>query len=196
MRFVIYFLLAGFVFGQEPVLHQINEEDISVFHINKNFEELKKAIQQLLPVGTILPFAGDRDLIPIGWLLCDGKPIPPGSEYDNLRKVLNHRFGVEKLPDLRGRATIGAGKGTGLTDRNIGETTGEENHILTEAEMPRHTHDYRMIIKERGNNTAFGKTGDRNRFYYNQSRTKQAGAGNPHNNMQPSLVVNFIIKAK
>ena len=39
---------------------------------------------------------------------------------------------------LAGRTIIGAGQGSGLTNRVIGSSGGEETHILTIDEMPRH----------------------------------------------------------
>lgn len=50
--------------------------------------------------------------------------------------------GTNGTPDLRGRCTIGAGQGAGLTDRAINATGGEETHVLTGAEavVQDHTH--------------------------------------------------------
>lgn len=45
------------------------------------------------------------------------------------------------LPNLMGRTTIGAGQGTGLTNRVLGtQNLGEENHQLKTNELPLHTH--------------------------------------------------------
>jgi hypothetical protein len=48
------------------------------------------------PVGSITAYAGRST--PKGWLLCDGKPIPSGKEYDELRKLL----GTKDTPNLQG----------------------------------------------------------------------------------------------
>ncbi len=47
------------------------------------------------PIGAITAYAGTSP--PNGWLLCDGKAIPPGSQYDELR----HLVGTN-TPDLQG----------------------------------------------------------------------------------------------
>lgn len=44
------------------------------------------------------------------------------------------------LPDLRGRAPIGRGQGSGLSSISIGQVGGTENVTLTVANMPAHTH--------------------------------------------------------
>ncbi len=57
----------------------------------------------VIPVGTVNAFWGTS--IPEGWLLCDGKAVPPESDYTALRNVL----GSNVLPDLRGMFLRGAG---------------------------------------------------------------------------------------
>ena len=44
------------------------------------------------------------------------------------------------LPDTRGRALIGAGRGPGLSDYRIGQRGGVETVTLTVNQMPSHTH--------------------------------------------------------
>lgn len=81
----------------------------------------------LVPVGTILPFAGQ--VVPTGYLLCDGseKSI---SNYDKLFAVLGYTYGnpeqlsgvaTFRLPDLRGRFPLGnfsMDNGDQITDKN------------------------------------------------------------------------------
>jgi len=60
-----------------------------------------------VPVGSIMPFAGDASKVPAGWLLCDGKAINR-LEYLNLFNVIGTAWGVGdnattfNLPDMRG----------------------------------------------------------------------------------------------
>jgi hypothetical protein len=97
------------------------------------------------------------------------------------------------LPDSRGRAIIGAGTGAGLTARTLGDATiGEEEHTLTVAEMPAHTHPYTVPA-----GTASGalQRGDTSEGGSNQARTtSSAGGDEAHNNVQPSLAANWMIK--
>lgn len=48
------------------------------------------------------------------------------------------------LPDLRGRAAIGAGTGPGLQQVRLGEQVGRERHLITKANMPSHSHSIQM----------------------------------------------------
>lgn len=72
--------------------------------------QMQEGINSLLPVGTIVPYAGSvwsQDDLPSGWLLCDGRQVPQESEYDQLRQLLRatawgNRGAVVHVPDLRG----------------------------------------------------------------------------------------------
>jgi len=98
----------------------------------------------LIPYGTIIQSAAIN--VPGGWLDCDGS-IVLRTVYGNLFNAIGYAYGTFSgsdlsfnLPDLRGRIGVGAGQGSGLTLRNRGAKNGEENHQLTTAELPSHTH--------------------------------------------------------
>jgi len=147
------------------------------------------------PVGSLLPFGGST--IPTGWLTCDGAAVSR-TTYAGLFAALGVTWGAGNgtttfnLPDGRGRAFIGAGTGTGLTNRVLGASVGNETHALTTAEMPAHTHSYinqpndanRQV--DGSNNTAYNTD-------VNQTSGSTGGDG-AHNNMQPSFVGNWIVK--
>ena len=71
---------------------------------------LSSSIGCVVPVGSIVPYGGTIAIakdVPDGWLLCDGRPVPEGSAYDDLRELLRETaWGSEgaviHLPDLRG----------------------------------------------------------------------------------------------
>lgn len=155
-----------------------------------------------LPIGAILPFSSDT--IPNGWLLCDGR-IVEQADYPELFEVIGTTYGYYsrtdfKLPDLRGRVAVG--KNTVIdtetpdTDFNeLGKTGGEKTHTLTVNEMPSHNHDT--------SNSVGGGSGNISGFMWSttladwgKQKTTATGGGQPHNNLQPYLVTNFIIKAK
>lgn len=99
------------------------------------------------------------------------------------------------MPDARGRAIIGSGTGATLTARTHGDTGGAEDHTLTAAQMPSHAH---AITKERkfgsnqGGNPGWGNdVGDAGNATFT---TTTAGSGDAHNNMQPWLALNWIVK--
>ncbi len=90
-------------------------------------------------------------------------------------------------PDARGRNIIGSGTGSGLTARSVGNTGGEENHLLTIPEMPTHTHG--GVITSGGSNGPVGGT-----ISSVEGSTDSAGGGGSHNVMDPFLVMAYIIK--
>lgn len=157
-----------------------------------------------LPIGAILPFSSDT--VPNGWLLCDGSSFSATS-YPELFDVIGVTYGWDddrnpKLPDLRGRVAVGKKDATSADDTefsSLGNTGGEKTHTLTVDEMPSHSHplngstDYVGIDGTGG--TAYGEM-----RYGNSLRWKigqqSRGGDQPHNNLQPYIVTNYIIKAK
>ena len=154
-----------------------------------------------VPTGTLTMFAGAS--APTGYLLCDGTAVSR-TTYATLFGVISTTYGVGdnsttfNLPDLRGRAPIGVGTGTGLTARALGATVGTETHTLTAAEIPGHTHSVTLMGSDLSYGTAAlqGSAGgtQTNINAANGGGSNPAGGG-AHNNMQPSLAVNFIIKS-
>lgn len=95
-----------------------------------------------IPTGTIMQFAGLSS--PSGWLMCDGS-VQLSAQYPELSVLLGTRFGTAqagyfKLPDFRGRTAVGAGQGSGLTNRSVAQTYGDETKTLSISEMPSHNH--------------------------------------------------------
>ncbi len=164
-----------------------------------------------LPIGSIVAFASDT--IPNGWLLCDGSVVSR-TTYSELFNAIGLSYVEEgyewqdeerfPLPNAKGKTIVG--KDSTDTDFNtLGKTAGEKTHTLTVDEMPSHTHDVAIAV----NNTVAGGA----RYYFNSAGTtsapitdkaawsnsltaKAAGGGQAHNNLQPSLTLNYIIKAK
>ena len=86
------------------------------------------------------------------------------------------------LPKILGRALAAAGSGSGLTARTLGQTVGEETHLLTTNELPNSA----VINGTSPPGPALDFSGPDLYGLY--------GGGNAHNNMQPSTFVNFMIK--
>ena len=94
------------------------------------------------------------------------------------------------LPNACGRVLMGAGQGEGMTNRTLGEKVGEEAHITTLEEMPTHRHELcstAAVPSQTGSRSLLNAT------YSSGNYTFYAGGGGSHNNIQPSLVINFII---
>ena len=145
------------------------------------------------PTGLIIPFA--PSVAPTDWMLCDGSLVSR-TDYSALFAVIGETYGVGDgsttfaLPDFRGRMPLGSGTGTGLTARVLGEQSGSETVVLTEADLASHTHtwsykggtaSYLNTYKSIWINTTSGNMG-------------ATGGGGEHNNMMPYTVTNFIIK--
>jgi len=160
-------------------------------------------------VGEIIPYAGNTSP-EAKWLLCNGASLLR-SDYPNLFDVLGTTYGSAdgshfNLPDLRGRVPLGAGTGTGLTPRALGDSFGEETHTLIVSETPSHshtdaghTHGEGIAVPAVGAAllgvpipSAVPGVGVTGPGYAGLSNTGGDGA---HNNIQPALALNFLIVA-
>lgn len=127
------------------------------------------------------------------WLLCNGASVST-STYSGLFALIGYAFGGSganfTLPDLRGRVAGAVGTGSGLSARTLGQSVGEETHVLTIPEMPAHTHTIMTGAPSVG--VVSSNTGSNN--VGGNSSTSSNGGGGAHNNMQPTLFVgNFFI---
>jgi len=143
-------------------------------------------------VGAILPYGGSAP--PIGALWCDGASYLR-VDYPALFTVISDTFGAVdsdhfNVPDLTARVPAGEGN-----SHVIGDTTGEEEHTLIGLEMPTHNH----VIGNVGDGLAVAP-GEEPVFIPNLlepfTYTDVSGGSDPHNNMQPTLYVNYIICAR
>lgn len=158
-------------------------------------------------IGTISIFAGNY--APYGWAFCNGQLL---NVRDNpvLYAVLGNRYGgvpdqTFALPNLIGRVPIHFGQGPGLTNRNMRDIGGNETVTLNINQIPAHTHlaaastQMGTVGDPTGavpaNTNAFDKEYSTNPgdVSMNQNFIQPAGGGEAHNNMQPSLALNFII---
>jgi microcystin-dependent protein len=157
----------------------------------QRFASVPYAIRADVPPGTIVAFGGSTP--PAGWLLCDGA-AQSSTTYPDLFGAIGYTWGGSggtfNVPDLRGRAPIGSGQGSGLTNRTLAGNGGEETHQLTADEMPSH---YHSVISVTGWGTNGWGSGT-NWEDPHSTDTNSAGGDQPHNNMQPYAVVHFIIK--
>lgn len=145
------------------------------------------------PTGTIIAFAVPVGDLPSGVLLCDGSSYAT-TAYPVLFGKIGYTFGgtgsTFMVPDLRGRAPVASGTGSGLSTRALGETGGEETHLLTTSEIPSHAHGYVPAIGAIING---GLEAPAAAAIPGGALTSGAGGGNSHENMQPFFVLNFAI---
>lgn len=144
-----------------------------------------------------------------GFALCAGALLPIASNTA-LFSLLGTTYGGDgrttfQLPDLRGRTAVGMGRGAGLSDRRLGQRSGQETHQLSQLEMPQHIHPTTLRGSEEDAVSTDPATGvlaagalyhagapDVN-FPANAITAGNAGGSQAHNNMQPYLVLNYEI---
>jgi microcystin-dependent protein len=147
-----------------------------------------------IPAGAIMPYGGSS--APGGWLLCDGSAVSR-TTYATLFAAIGTAYGAGdgsttfNLPDMQGNVPVGIG-GSGVT--SLGDTGGEQEHVLTISEMPSHRHTDTLYLYALANSTgrAFGISGSAQGSSVIAS--DYTGGDAAHNNMQPYMGVNYIIK--
>jgi microcystin-dependent protein len=144
---------------------------------------------------------------PKGWAFCNGQLLPL-SQNTALFSLLGTTYGGNgqtnfALPDLQGRSPMQSGQGPGLSLRDLGESGGSETVTLTQSQIPNHSHGLHGVSAAAttgtpGATVALAKPASA-LVYRAATNTvpmaamAPAGAGQPHNNRQPYLVLNFII---
>ena len=167
------------------------------------------------------PFIGEIQIFgfnfnPRGWAFCNGATLPI-QQNTALFALLGTQYGGNgqttfQLPNFAGRGGCQQGQGPGLTPRSMGETFGVDTVTLTTPQMPIHTHPFNVYSQsDTGKRAASPSAGnalsvatDQNAFPFLAPGTintqfapnmiqPSAGGGQPHQNQQPYLGVNFCI---
>lgn len=173
--------------------------------IAEAWEHGGSGVGETLRIGTILPYTGSSSNLPVGYMLCDGTALSR-TTYSELFSVIGTSFGAGdgsttfNLPNLKGRVLTGLDENDTAFD-TLGETGGEKTHALSVNEMPSHGHS--VTWQENcppwvqaggyGQITA-GATASANRANTGGFSVNNSGGGQAHNNLQPYVVVNYIIK--
>ena len=162
-----------------------------------------------VPAGAVMPFAGTTE--PSGWLLCFGQTISR-TTYSALFNAIGTTYGsgdgstTFALPDLRGRVVAGqddmggtsanrlTGQSGGVDGDVMGGTGGAETHTLTTAQIPAHSHGWTYTTGGGGNTSGSGVP-PHNSAPAGSGGTDNTGGGGAHNNVQPTIILNYIIKA-
>lgn len=152
------------------------------------------------------PFLGEIlmtgfNFAPPGFALCNGQLLPISS-YTALFSILGTTYGGDGettfgLPDLRGRVPLHK---TSNSDHRLGSKDGTESENLIENQMPLHNHTTNVSS---ANGTTADPTNNSIAAINNASggganlvtlnNAVSNSGGQSHENMQPSLVINFVI---
>ena len=144
---------------------------------------------------------------PEGWFLCNGQSLAI-AEYSTLFQLIGTTYGGDgqttfSLPNLQGRIPFHQGSNSLGQTMVIGQIAGEETVTLLTSQIPAHSH----VLA--ANSTGGGQAGPGGGVWAKSplsqfstdppthsmapSTIGSAGGGQPHDNMPPFLVVNFII---
>lgn len=150
-----------------------------------------------VPIGGIAAYSALTE--PEGYLFCDGRSLLR-NDYAELFAVIGTTYGSTdtqhfNLPDLRERVVVG--KSATSPYNNLGNKGGEAAHTLTTNEIPSHVH-YSSSFRGTGS-LAYDSwritRGDVDGVSTGKN-TDPTGGGQSHNNLQPYIILNYIIKYK
>ena len=152
---------------------------------------------------------------PTNWALCNGSLLTI-SRNTALYSLLGNTYGGDgkttfALPNLGGQAVVQAGQGAGLAQYALGEATGSETETLLLSQLPPHVHALGgSFLTQAGDASTTSPTGNflattaENQYSEGagsgtmatsmlKGTAQEAGGDQPHANMMPSLVLNYII---
>jgi microcystin-dependent protein len=166
------------------------------------------------------PFIGEIKMVgfnfaPRGYAFCNGQLISI-SQNTALFSLLGTTYGGNgttnfALPDLRGRVPIHFGQGSGLSVYSLGQASGTETTTLLTTNLPAHNHSSRLRAESNVGTTAnptdamisvsiqgdriFGPDTTAAEVNMNIKAISEQTVGSnvPFSNLQPYLVVNFVI---
>lgn len=160
------------------------------------------------------PFVGEIRVVgfnfaPTGWAQCNGQLLPI-SQNTALFSLLGTFYGGDgkstfALPDLQGRAPVHQGQGPGLSEYTLGQEDGVETITLLQTEIPAHAHnalarndpaELQAPAPDRAmarSTAGFAYTLAAPDVTMSPQTLSLSGGSLPHNNLQPLLVMNYII---
>jgi microcystin-dependent protein len=143
---------------------------------------------------------------PKGWAFCNGQTLPI-NQNQALFSLLGTTYGGNgtttfQLPNLQGCVPVSMGHDPFGNSYVLGETGGQATVTLLEPEMPEHTHQAQAAGVEASSASPAGNAwaeSASNPYSASSNAAMSAngvseeGEGQPHNNMPPYLVLNFVI---
>lgn len=163
----------------------------------------------VFPAGVTVPYAGSS--APSGWLLCYGQAVSR-TTYAALFSAIGTGFGAGdgsttfNVPDARGRVAVGkddmggsaasrmTSGGSGVDGATLGASGGAQTHTLTVGQLATHSHVLTGAYVPGTVSSGTVNYAAGTRPLYSDPQTDTSGLNQAHNNTQPSLIFNYIIK--
>lgn len=155
-----------------------------------------------VPLGSVLIYAGET--IPGGYMECDGSEVLE-SNFSDLFTLLSEdnaphgksANGNPLVPDLRGNVVAGVGGGLFSPDK-LGKSAGEKSVLLTGAQsgLQAHSHTQGLSGPNLSGNVESLSGGSAGGNYTNTGTVAARPASSAHNNVQPTCLLKYIIKAE
>lgn len=180
----------------------------TLVHDGTNFQILNP--KGAVPTGAVMMWIGAT--APAGWLLCDASAVSR-TTYATLYAVVGDTYGngngssTFNVPDMRGRVPVGVGTGVGdgtsgtglptgtsMTQVGLATWKGAQTHVLITAELAAHSHDVTGGQASGGGGTGGYLPGLGGAQGSASAAATTTGSNAPHNNIQPVMGINFIIK--
>ena len=136
----------GIWIGNKNISHSSGYKTVN-FHANVSAgSNVLVSGNTLIPIGTTFPYAGITSP-PSDYLFCDGTAYNRIT-YSALFSVIGTTYGTGNgsttfnIPNITGRTVMGSGAGGrgGVSTRTLGATTGNNDVLLTNLNLPPHTH--------------------------------------------------------
>lgn len=167
------------------------------------------------------PYIGEIQLFgfnfnPRNWAFCNGATLPI-AQNTALFSLIGTIYGGNgqttfQLPNLSGRAATQQGNGPGLSPRSLGQGFGVNTVTLTSNQIPSHSHGFvlyaqndaskrahtpsagnALSVSSNASATNFLPAAAPNTSFATSMLQPNAGGGQPHQNQQPYLGINFCI---
>jgi microcystin-dependent protein len=171
------------------------KESLSSADMNLYVRDNTIALKELLPIGELIDLAYDGT--PDGpYLHCDGTAVSR-STYAALFAKMGTTWGAGdgsttfNLPDGRGRVKAGAGTGSGLTARTVGQLIGQETVDISHSHTYAGTTSVYTADVPTGGSSGANKGGSHSHTY---SGTTSTDGNTTLTNIQPTYIVKTFIR--
>ena len=177
-----------------PIYQTGTDSNFYTVHYKPSTKEVVYGLNNSSIPGIISVYAGSS--APTGYFICDGSAVSRYT-YGRLFAVIGTTYGVGdgvttfNIPNLKGRIPVGLDASQTEFD-TLNEQGGAKTHTLTIAEMPSHNHSYVNQPNTHQVAVSLTTTDTADDVNVNQT-TGNTGGDGAHNNLQPYIVLNYII---